>query len=85
MAPETGQIKRENVKDWLRWAFFGAGQTQELDEEEIETFTRDTEKLLGRELPPGRSNTKNVGRMLNEARGLHRSLLWYTVCLPFSL
>lgn len=82
MVPEAGQIKRENVKDWIRWAFFGVGQTQGHDEEEIEAFTKDTEKLLGRKFSPGRSDAKNVGRILNETEGLRRSLLWYTVCYP---
>lgn len=75
-------IKRDNVKDFIRWAFFGPGHTWEQDqrnEEEIETYTTEIEKMIGRKLSPGRMDVKSLGQLLNEAGGLHRSLLWYTV------
>lgn len=64
---------------FIRWAFFHPEQVQEL-ELEVEAYTRDVEKLLGRELLSGKNNVKGLGPMLNEVDGLHRSLLWYTVC-----
>jgi hypothetical protein len=82
MVAEGGHIKRENVKDFIRWAFFHPVQALEQHEPEVEAYTRDTEKLFGRELPLGKDNVKNLGRMLNEVDALHRSLLWYTVGLP---
>jgi hypothetical protein len=80
MIAKDGHIKRENVKDFIRWAFFHTEQVQEQHEPQVEAYTRETEKLFGRELPPGRDNAKGLGQMLNEGDGLHRSLLWYTVC-----
>jgi hypothetical protein len=81
MIKKDGQIKRGNVKDFIRWAFFHSEMVQEQHEAEVEVYTRETEKLLGRDLPPGRDKTKGLGQMLNEFDGFHRSLLWYTVCL----
>ncbi|KAL5365861.1 hypothetical protein BJX96DRAFT_159878 [Aspergillus floccosus] len=74
-------IRRDNVKDFIAWAFFPPGYVREQDqqnEEEIEHYTTEIEKLIGRELPPGRIDVKSLGQLLNEASGSHRSLLWYT-------
>lgn len=82
MVSEGEYIKRDNVKDFIRWAFFGPGHTREQDqrnEEEIETYTTEIEKMIGRKLSPGRMDVKSLGQLLNEAGGSHRSLLWYTV------
>jgi hypothetical protein len=82
MVAEGEYIKRDNVKDFIRWAFFGPGHTRERDqrnEEEIETYTTEIEKMIGRKLSPGRMDVKSLGQLLNEAGGSHRSLLWYSV------
>jgi hypothetical protein len=88
MVSEADCIKRDNVKDFIRWAFFGPvymrGQDRQ-NEEEIEAYTAETEKLIGRKLPPGRMNVKGLGQLLNEADSSHRSLLWYTVSYTSSL
>ncbi|KAJ5749504.1 hypothetical protein N7533_006532 [Penicillium manginii] len=81
MVSEADCIKRDNVKDFIRWAFFGPacvrGQDRQ-NEEEIEAYTAETEKLIGRKLSPGWVNVKGLGQLLNEADSSHRSLLWYT-------
>lgn len=82
MVSNDAPIKRQNVKDFIRWAFFGTGPTQEQHELELEAYTRETEKLFGKELPPGKDNVKGLGQVLNEVDALHRSLLWYTVRQP---
>ncbi|KAJ5337394.1 hypothetical protein MYU51_020379 [Penicillium brevicompactum] len=72
---------RDNVKDFIRWSLFGPEYTQGKDqqnEREIDVYTTDIEKLIGRKLPPGRMDVKGLGQLLNEACGSHRSLLWYT-------
>ncbi|KAI2673850.1 transcriptional regulator family: Fungal Specific TF [Penicillium roqueforti] len=78
---EAECIKRDNVKDFIRWSLFGPDHILEQDqqhEEEIETYTVEIEKLIGRKLSPGRMDVKGLGRLLNEAGGSHRSLLWYS-------
>lgn len=82
MVSEAECIKRDNVKDFIRWAFFRPGYRHEQDQQneaEIETYTAEIEKLIGRKLSPGRMDVKGLGQLLNEAGGLHRSLLWYNV------
>jgi hypothetical protein len=82
MVAGTESIKRDNVKDFIRWSFFGPAYTLEQaqqDEGDIESYTAEIEKLIGRKLPPGRMDVKGLGQLLDEADGLHRSLLWYTV------
>lgn len=81
MISETQCIKRDNVKDFIRWAFFGPGYKQEQDqqnEREIEIYTTEIEKLIGQKLSPGRMDVKGLGQLLHETSGSHRSLLWYT-------
>ncbi|KAJ5976545.1 hypothetical protein N7481_010252 [Penicillium waksmanii] len=81
MVSEAEYIKRDNVKDFIRWAFFRPGCTEEQDpqnEAEVEAYTAETEKLIGRKLSLGRTDVKGLGRLLNEAGGSPRSLLWYT-------
>lgn len=81
MVRENGHIRRENVKDFIRWAFFSPEQVQEY-EPEVEAYMRHMEKMLGRELPSGKTDAEGLGPMLHEVDALHRSLLWYTVgCL----
>ncbi|KAJ5642230.1 hypothetical protein N7490_006651 [Penicillium lividum] len=80
MVSEAECIKRDNVKDFIRWAFFRPGYRHEQDQQneaEIETYTTEIEKLIGRKLSPGRMDVKGLGQLLNEAGGSHRSLLWY--------
>lgn len=85
MVSDAECIKRDNVKDFIRWSLFGPEHTQEQDqqsEREIEAYTTELEKLTGRKLSPGRMDVKGLGRLLNEAGGSHRSLLWYScVCV----
>ena len=82
MVSETEYIRRDNVKDFIRWAFFTPWYAQKRGQQnkgEVETYVTEIEKLIGRELPPGRMDVKSLGQLLNEADGSHRSLLWYTV------
>ncbi|GLB05105.1 hypothetical protein AtubIFM57258_011136 [Aspergillus tubingensis] len=80
MVSEAEFIRRDNVKDFIRWAFFTPGYVQERDQQnegEVETYVTEIEKLTGRELPPGRMDVKSLGQLLNEAGGSHRSLLCF--------
>jgi hypothetical protein len=82
MVSEVECIKRDNVKDFIRWAFFRPGYRHAQDQQneaEIETYTTEIEKLIGRKLSPGRIDVKGLGQLLNEAGGSYRSLLWYNV------
>ena len=77
---KSEDIRRENVKEFIRWGFLNTGEVKEEDEDEIETYVDATEKMLGRDLPPGRGSAKSLRLTLDKVDCLHRSLLWYTVC-----
>ncbi len=50
-APAT-EIKRENVKDFLRWAFLNTKEPNPTYDEELEEYVGELEKLLSRQLEP---------------------------------
>ncbi|KAJ3453764.1 hypothetical protein MRS44_018396 [Fusarium solani] len=73
----TSEIKRDNVKDFFRWAFLNTGEHDPAYEEELEEYTQEIEKLLGRKLELGRGNAKCLRLTLDKVEMLHRSLTWY--------
>lgn len=82
LVSEAEYIKRDNVKDFVRWAFFRPDykhKWNQHDEVEVEAYTTEIEKLIGQKLAPGRIDLKGLGQLLHETTGSHRSLLWYTV------
>ncbi|BCS23582.1 uncharacterized protein APUU_40026S [Aspergillus puulaauensis] len=81
LVSEAEYIKRDNVKDFVRWAFFRPDykhKWDQHDEVEVEAYTTEIEKLIGQKLAPGRIDLKGLGQLLHETTGSHRSLLWYT-------
>ena len=75
----TSEIKRENVKDFFRWAFLNNGVPNIIEDEELEEYIRDLEELLNRRIEPGRGSAKCFRLTLDEVDMLHRSLTWYLV------
>jgi hypothetical protein len=73
-------IKRENVKEFIRWAFLNTGHTKGEDEDEVEGYVKAIEKLLGRDILPGKGGAKSLRLTVDKVDCLHRSLLWYFVC-----
>ncbi|KAM5354945.1 hypothetical protein ACJ41O_001591 [Fusarium nematophilum] len=71
------EIKRENVKDFFRWAFLNSGEPDPAYDEELEEYIGEMEKLLGRKLEPGRGNAQCLRLTLDKVEMLHRSLIWY--------
>jgi hypothetical protein len=75
------EIKRENLKEFILWAFFNRGGPPGDDDEELEGYIAQTEELLGRQIAPGRGNAKSLRLSLDKVGMLHRSLVWYSVSL----
>ncbi|KAF4447316.1 hypothetical protein F53441_9140 [Fusarium austroafricanum] len=73
----VSEIKRDNVKDFFRWAFLNTGDHDSAYDEELEEYTQEIEKLLGKKLEPGRGNAKCLRLTLEKVEMLHRSLTWY--------
>jgi len=81
LGAEEGHIKRENVKEFIRWAFLNAGPAvnEDEDEREVESYISALEKLLGRDIPLGKGSAKSLRLTMDKVDCLHRSLLWYLV------
>lgn len=79
MDAPASEIKRDNVKDFFRWAFLNTGVPNTVHDEELEEFVREMEYLLKRKIEPGRGNAKCLRLTLEKVDMLHRSLTWYMV------
>ena len=79
LGADINEIKRENLKDFLLWAFFNRGGPPGDDDEELEEYVSATEKLLGRPIEEGRGNAQPLRLTLDKVDMLHRSLIWYFV------
>ena len=77
----VAEIRRENVKDFLRWAFLGATEPSLTDDEELGEYVREIERLVGRQLAPGRGKAKCLRLTHDKVEMLHRSLTWYFVSI----
>ncbi|KAG5802599.1 hypothetical protein H9Q71_012826 [Fusarium xylarioides] len=81
-APEH-EIKRENVKDFFRWAFLNMEDCDSTYDDELEEYIEKLEELLGRKLEPGRGDAKCLRMTLDKVEMLHRSLTWYLLPILF--
>lgn len=77
----VAEIKRENIKEFFRWAFLNMADPDPEYDEELEEYTRKMEKMLGRNLAPGRGSAKCLRLTFEEVKMLQRSLFWYFVSL----
>lgn len=74
-------IKRENAKEFMRWAFFNTAVIDPFHEDEIEEYAVKYETRLGRSLPSGRGSAKCIRLTIDAVDTLHRSVVWYGVSL----
>jgi len=72
-------IRRENVKEFFRWAFLNADAADPEYDDELESYVKKLEGRIGREFPPGKSDIKSLRLTLDKVNALHRSLIWYMV------
>jgi pimeloyl-ACP methyl ester carboxylesterase len=71
------EIKRENLKDFLAWAFLSKEYWGTEDEEELDEYVVKTEEVLGRKLEKGRGKAIPIRLTTDPVVMLHRPLLWY--------
>lgn len=79
LGADPKEIKRENVKEFMLWAFFNRGGPPGDDDEELEEYVAATEQRLGRPIEKGRGNAECLRLTLDRVSMLHRSLVWYFV------
>ena len=75
------EIKRENVKDFLRWAFLSMKHHDPAFDEELEEYVAEMEVFLGRKLEPGYGKASCLRLTYDRVDMWHRSLTWYLVGL----
>lgn len=73
------EIKRENIKDFFRWAFLNTGDFDASDNEELERYVGGVEELLGRQIEPGRGRAACLRLTIDRVDMMHRSFAWYMV------
>ncbi|CCC13825.1 hypothetical protein SMACR_07461 [Sordaria macrospora] len=77
------EVKRENVREFLLWAFFDRDGEAKGDNddiaEELESYLVKIEALLGRKLPPGRGSATSLRLTFDEIETRYRSVVWYGV------
>ncbi|MCJ1358971.1 MAG: hypothetical protein MMC33_008971 [Icmadophila ericetorum] len=76
MAP-IEEIKRDNVKEFFTWAFLNKASWGPEDEEELNFYVEETEKVLGRKIEEGRGKAVALRLTLDDVVMLQRSLTWY--------
>ncbi|KAH7324367.1 hypothetical protein B0I35DRAFT_406183 [Stachybotrys elegans] len=84
MGAKMHDIQRDNVREFLLWAFFDT-QDDDLDagdsrvEHELDEYIAVVEKRLGRPLKPGRGPAKSLRLTLDSVHATYRGLTWYAV------
>lgn len=78
-------LKREDIKIFLRWAFFSLAEVDPEYEDEVEVYTEEFEARTGIEFKPGYSGAKSLRLTVEPVYALHRSLLWYQVSICLNL
>ena len=73
------EIRRENVKEFLCWAFLDKAVWGPAEEEELEGYCDKVEEMLGRKLEPGRGIAAPLRLTIDPVNMLHRPLLWYLI------
>lgn len=81
----TSAIGRENVKEFLRWAFLNTDIVDYYQEEEVELYLKQLETKLGVQFPQGRTDAKCLRLTVDKVNALHRSLTWYMVGSSFDI
>ena len=72
-------IKRDNIKEFFRWAFFDSAILESEYEDEVDEYVAKLELELGTKFEPGRSDVKCIRLTIDKVGALHRSLTWYMV------
>ena len=73
------EIKRDNVREFLQWAFLNSRPEELKDGQELDQYIDSTEKLLGRKFEPGRGDAVCLRLTIDKVNMMHRPLIWYGV------
>lgn len=72
-------IKRDNVKEFLLWAFMSTDLADHTYDNEVESYVQKLENRMNAKIPSGRAQIRCMRLTLDKVNALHRSLSWYFV------
>ncbi|KAF2731006.1 hypothetical protein EJ04DRAFT_499396 [Polyplosphaeria fusca] len=72
-----GDLRRENLKEWLLWALFDSSAPPGDDDEELEGYVTEIEERLGTAIKPGWGPAKSLRMNFDKFTVTHRTLLYY--------
>lgn len=73
------EIKRENAKDFLAWAFLNTAKHGDEEDNELEDYVSQIETSIKRKIPSGRGTADCLRLTTDAVRMQHRPLVWYLV------
>jgi hypothetical protein len=79
------EIRLENVKEFLRWAFWGTNNPHAVPEGDLDYCVSLLENKFGREIPPGRGKAKSLRVTIDDVDIIHRPFIWYLVRSKYQL
>ena len=79
LGADINDIKRDNVREFLLWAFFDTEDATPEIEDELETYIAKTEEQLGRPLAPGRGPARHFRLTFDQVPTRFRSVVWYLI------
>lgn len=79
LGAHPNDIRRDNVRDFLLWAFFDRESVVPEIEDELEGYINKTEELLGRSLAPGRGPAVPMRLTFDHVPTRYRSVVWYMI------
>jgi pimeloyl-ACP methyl ester carboxylesterase len=88
LGADPAEIKRDNVRDFILWAFFDSdgdnpaaylGHASEGFQEEVDFYIHRIETLLGRQLPPGRGTATPLRLTIDPISTRYHSIIWYAI------
>jgi pimeloyl-ACP methyl ester carboxylesterase len=81
LGADKSEIRKDNVREFISWAFFDRHQGNETaaELEELDEYVVEIENRLGYQLQPGRGKAKSLRLTLDEIEVRYRSVVWYFI------
>lgn len=78
---DASEIRRDNVRDFILWAFFDAApeSATEVDLAEASEFVEKLERRIGRELESGSGTARALRLTLDAVETRYRSFIWFLI------
>ncbi|KAI0414858.1 hypothetical protein F5X98DRAFT_235149 [Xylaria grammica] len=78
---DESDIRKDNVREFISWAFFDRhiGNETAAELEELDEYIVEVERRIGHSLEPGRGKAKSFRLTLDEIEVRYRSVVWYFI------